>query len=181
MGRCAQEYEIAIVRDDGTEAGFDETGRLWVRGVAGLSMFLEYLHDPVATAAAFDADGWFDTGDEVMAGEDGRVIYVGRAKDMLKVGAENVAAVEIERVINLVPGVIDSAVVAKSDPMLDEVPVAFVVSDAPGPDLEAAIHAACEAALSRFKRPREVHFITELPKGLLGKVLKKDLRERLRT
>jgi acyl-coenzyme A synthetase/AMP-(fatty) acid ligase len=64
--------------------------------------------------------------------------------------------------------------------MRDEVPVAFVVAASPGPALERAIMLACESKLSAFKRPREIYFINELPTGLLGKVLKRDLRERVR-
>lgn len=179
MGRCALEYELAIRGDDGVPAAAGETGRLWVRGTPGLSLFAGYLHDPEATAAGFDIEGWFDTGDEVRADAAGQIFYVGRAKDMLKVGAENVAAIEIEQVINAVPGVLESAVVGKPDPLLDETPVAFVVAQAPSAPLAAEIHAACEAALSSFKRPREIRFVEALPKGLLGKVLKKALREQL--
>jgi crotonobetaine/carnitine-CoA ligase len=180
MGRPTAEYEISIRRDDGGDVTFGETGRLYVRGVPGLSLFYEYLNDPEATAAAFDEDGWFDTGDEIAARPEGELFFVGRAKDMLKVGGENVAAIEIETVIAAVAGVAECAVVGKPDKMLDEVPVAFVVSPAASPTLEAAIHAACSEKLSAFKRPREIRFINELPTGLLGKILKRDLREQAR-
>jgi crotonobetaine/carnitine-CoA ligase len=180
MGRPTPEYEISIRREDGTEAAFGETGKLFIRAIPGLSLFYEYLNDPEATAASFDADGWFDTGDEVAARPEGEIFFVGRAKDMLKVSGENVAAIEIEVVISAVPGVVECAVVGKPDKMRDEVPVAFVVAASPGPALERAIMLACESKLSAFKRPREIYFINELPTGLLGKVLKRDLRERVR-
>ncbi len=179
MGWPAQEYEIAVRRDDGSPVDFGETGRLWIRGVPGLSLFESYLHDPQATAAAFDDEGWFDTGDEVSPTAEGPIFFVSRAKDMLKVGAENVAAVEIETVIARAPGVVEAAVVGRPDPMLDEVPVAFVVATEAGPALEAQIRALCEDALSDFKRPREIHFVDALPKGLLDKTLKKELRARV--
>lgn len=179
MGRAAQEYEIVIRRDDGEEVAFGESGRLFVRGVPGVSLFEEYLHDEAATASAFDADGWFDTGDIVTPTADGNIFFAGRAKDMLKVGGENVAAVEIESVVAAVAGVIEVAVVGKPDPMRDEVPVAFVVAQEPGDALRTRILAACERYLADFKRPREVHFVPELPKGILDKVLKKELRARL--
>lgn len=180
MGRPGAEYEIAIRRDDGSEADPGEIGRLYIRGIPGLSLFYEYLDDPESTAASFDSDGWFDTGDEVNGRESGEIFFTGRAKDMLKVGGENVAAIEIETVIAAVPGVIECAVVGKPDPMRDEVPVAFVVAAQPGANLEQAIFAACEEKLSSFKRPREVRFLAELPTGLLGKILKRDLREMAR-
>ncbi|WP_370309847.1 AMP-binding protein [Sinimarinibacterium flocculans] len=179
MGRPRPEYEISVRRDDGSEAGPDEPGRLYVRGVPGLSLFHEYLHDPEATAAAFDDDGWFETGDEVVARPQGELFFVGRTKDMLKVGGENVAAIEIETVIATVPGVVECAVVGKPDDMRDELPVAFVVAERPGAELEAAIRACCEDKLSAFKRPHEIRFIERLPTGLLGKILKKDLRAML--
>ncbi len=180
MGRPAPDYEISIRRDDGTEAGFGETGNLFIRGIPGLSLFHEYLKDPAATEASFDADGWFDTGDEVTARSEGDIFFVGRAKDMLKVSGENVAAIEIEIVIAAVAGVVECAVVGKPHPMRDEVPVAFVVARTPGAELEGAIATACAEKLSAFKRPHEIRFINELPTGLLGKVLKRDLREMAR-
>jgi len=177
MGRPCPEYEISVRRDDGGEVDFGETGRLFIRGAPGLSVFYEYLHDPDATATAFDSQGWFDTGDEVTVRPGGEVFFVSRAKDMLKVGGENVAAIEIETIIAAVPGVVECAVVGKPDRMLDEVAVAFVVANVPAPPLEEAIVLACQEKLSEFKRPREIRFIDELPTGLLGKVLKRDLSE----
>ena len=102
---------------------------------------------------------------------------------MLKVGGENVAASEVEQVISVVPGVRESAVVAKKHPMLDEVPVAFVipvagVERAP-PDLHDAIMAACRGALADFKVPREIHFVDEMPRSTLEKVAKAELRKLL--
>jgi crotonobetaine/carnitine-CoA ligase len=179
IGRPAHEYEIAIRSKDGADTATGETGRLWVRGIPGLSMFLEYLNHPLETSAAFDSAGWFDTGDEVKIDEDGQIHFVGRAKDMLRVGEENVAASEIESVINRVEGVVECAVVGKPDDMLEEVPVAFVVAREPTAKLEAEIMSMCATALSRFKRPREIHFLDELPKGLLDKTLKRHLRSRL--
>jgi crotonobetaine/carnitine-CoA ligase len=176
MGMPALEYEVAVRREDGTEVAFGETGHLWIRGIPGISLFYEYLNDPDATAHAFDARGWFATGDLASVRSSGHFFFEGRAKDMLKVGGENVAAIEIESAIAGVPGVVEVAVVGRADPMLDEVPVAFVVAEMPGAELEAAIHAACRRALSDFKRPREIRFVPQLPKGLLDKVLKKELR-----
>jgi acyl-coenzyme A synthetase/AMP-(fatty) acid ligase len=83
---------------------------------------------------------------------------------------------EIETVINRVAGVVESAVIGRPDDMLDEVPVAFVVARAPSVGLEAEIMGVCEQALSRFKRPRQIFFVDALPKGLLDKTLKKNLR-----
>ncbi len=179
MGRPRPECEVALRDAQGAPVAVGEAGGLWVRGIPGLSLFYEYLNKPAETAAAFDADGWFDTGDIGTALADGTMFFVGRAKDILRVGGENVAPVEIEAAIGRVPGVQECAVVGKPDPMLDEVPVAFVVADQPGPSLEREILAHCAGVLSDFKRPREVRFIDALPKGLLDKILKNELRARL--
>lgn len=179
MGRPVPGYEVAVVDDAGAPVEFGETGRLLVRGIPGLSLFYEYLNDPEATAAAFDADGWMDTGDRVTPHADGDLRFEGRGKDMLRVGAENVAAAEIERVIQQVPGVFEVAVVAKPDELLSEVPAAFVIPAGPPGDLAQRIVAACREQLADFKVPREVLFVDELPRSVLNKVSKKELRERL--
>lgn len=181
-GLPAPEYEIRI-QVEGREAEPGETGELLVRGLRGLSLFAEYLDNPQATADAFDADGWFITGDRVTLARDGWIHFADRAKDMLKVGGENVAASEIERVVLAVPGVVEVAVVARKDRMLDEVPVAFVRCQAAAtPEREAlvrAIAAACADALADFKRPREIRVVDELPRSTLEKIAKAELRRLL--
>lgn len=177
MGMPAPEYEIKVVDDAGVPVAKGETGNLKVRGKRGRALFLEYLNNPEATAASFDADGWFDTGDRVFQTEQGHLRFADRAKDMLKVGAENVAASEIEAVISLVPGVQEVAVVARPHAMLDEVPVAFVISPAPGDALRDAVLDACRRELANFKVPVDVLFMDEFPRSELNKVAKKELRE----
>src|SRR5262249_2524744 len=167
MGRPAPGYEVAVLRDDGAPVAMGETGRLMVRGIPGLSMFYEYLNDPAATAAAFDAEGWMETGDQVTPYEDGHLRFEGRGKDMLRVGGENVAAAEIERVIQTVEGVFEVAVVAKPHELLGEVAAAFVIPADPPPDLRERILAACRERLADFKVPREVILVEELPRSTL--------------
>ncbi|AOY97237.1 ATP-dependent acyl-CoA ligase [Cupriavidus sp. USMAA2-4] len=177
MGRPANGYTIHVLDGDGRPVAPGATGELYVGGVRGLSLFLEYAGDPAATAAAFRADGLFATGDRVRLGEDGFLYFSDRAKDMLKVGGENVAASEIERVIALVPGVAEVAVVARKHPMLEEVPVAFVIPAA-GADaaLDERVLAACAGQLADFKRPHEVRLVDSLPRSTLEKVAKAQLR-----
>ena len=183
IGMVSPDYEITV-RD---EAGNDLTpseqgtrGNLFIRGIPGLTLFKEYLNNPEATAASFDEEGWFETGDVVTAYADGSMVFNDRSKDMLRVGAENVAASEIERVISTVPGVREVAVVAKKDPMLEEVPVAFILSNAANCEaLSEAIESACAEQLADFKRPREIVHLDEFPRSTLDKVAKKDLRKRL--
>ena len=176
IGHPAHEYEVAVRHQGGADAAPGEVGRLWVRGVPGLSLFLEYLNNVEATETAFDENGWFNTGDEVRVDADGHIYFVSRANDLLRVGEENVAASEIETVISRVPGVIECAVIGKPDEMLEEVPVAFVVALEPSTELEKQIFTICAESLAKFKQPREIRFISELPKGLLDKTLKRELR-----
>jgi crotonobetaine/carnitine-CoA ligase len=181
IGHPAPEYEVAVVRDDGSAVEPGETGALLVRGVCGVSLFAGYLDDEQATADAFDEDGWFRTGDLVTVHGDGAISFADRAKDMLKVGGENVAASEIERVIISVEGVRQVAVVAGPHPTLAEVPVAFVVLEYERPGIEREIIDACRERLSDFKVPRAVEVVRELPQGTLGKVAKNLLRAQLRS
>lgn len=183
IGRPAPEYGISLRDDDGREIGPGETGHLLVKGIAGLSLFAEYLNNPQATADTYSADGWFKTGDRVTRHADGFLQFADRDKDMLKVGGENVAASEIEAVIVAMPEAREVAVVAQKHPMLDEVPVAFVlveggVAKAP-PDLADRVIAACKAQLADFKVPRAVHLVDELPRSTLEKIAKAELRKRL--
>jgi crotonobetaine/carnitine-CoA ligase len=183
IGRAAAEYAIRITDHDGRPTEVGGTGNLSIKGVPGLSLFAEYLHNEKATRESFDEHGYFLTGDRVTLLENGFVRFGDRAKDMLKVGGENVAASEIEQVIAVVPGVRETAVVAKRHPMLDEVPVAFVIPQsgvAKLPDgLHDAVMAACRAQLADFKVPREIRFVDEMPRSTLEKVAKAELRKML--
>jgi crotonobetaine/carnitine-CoA ligase len=183
IGRAASEYEIRIVDDDGSPTGVGETGNLLIKGIPGLSLFAEYLHNEKATRESFDEHGYFVTGDRVTLLERGYIKFGDRSKDMLKVGGENVAASEIEQVIAVVPGVREAAVVAKKHPMLDEVPVVFIIPQTSVAALPADLHdkvmAACRAGLADFKLPREIRFVDEMPRSTLEKVAKAELRKML--
>jgi crotonobetaine/carnitine-CoA ligase len=180
IGRAAPGYEISIRRPDGTPVTPGETGELFIRGTRGVTMFKEYFGNPEATAEAFDADGWFATGDSIITDTEGNLFFGDRLKDMLKVGAENVAASEIETVILATGLAYECAVVGQPHRMLDEVPVAFVIPT-PGAtgDVAAQIIAACAADLADFKVPREVFIVDELPRSTLEKIAKNELRKRL--
>jgi crotonobetaine/carnitine-CoA ligase len=178
MGRVAPEYEVAIVRPDGrTRVDPDEVGHLLVRGVRGLSLFAEYLNQPVATAECFDDDGWFATGDLAVPHADGYISYSDRQKDVLRVGAENVAASEVERVLLQTGLVREVAVVGRFDKKLDEVPVAFVVPHRSLDGLTDTLMATCAKLLADFKVPREIYVVREMPRSTLSKINKSRLRE----
>ena len=111
--------------------------------------------------------------------EDGHIRFDNRGKDMLRVGAENVSAAEIERIISAVAGVREVAVVGKPHKMLDEVPVAFVIAFAPDAGLSERVLTACRTNLADFKVPVEVIIVDDFPRVTLEKVDKKVLRQRL--
>jgi crotonobetaine/carnitine-CoA ligase len=133
IGRAAPEYQIRIVEDDGAPTEVGGTGNLLIKGIPGLSLFAEYLHNEKATRESFDEHGYFITGDRVTLLENGFVRFGDRTKDMLKVGGENVAAAEIEACLARHPGVRLAQVVGIPDARLQEVPAAFVERD---PDTE---------------------------------------------
>ena len=183
IGRAAAEYSIRIVEDDGAPTPVGGTGNLLIKGIPGLSLFAEYLHNEKATRESFDKHGYFITGDRVTLLEYGFIRFSDRAKDMLKVGGENVAASEIEQVIAVIPGVREAAVVAKKHPMLEEVPVVFIIPQHGVERLPAEFHGvvmtACRKALADFKVPHEIRFVDEMPRSTLEKVAKAELRKML--
>lgn len=189
MGRLDDPLEIRLtsgrplpgielrIRDTATgePAAAGERGTIWMRGY---NLFAGYHNDPRKTAESHDADGWFDTGDLGKVDEQGNLTYLGRVKDMLKVGGENVASVEIETILTQHPAVALAAVIGKPDPKYVEVPVAFVEL-VPGQDAteqELIEHAA--GRLAKWKVPREVRFVTEWPMSIT-KIQKFRLRELL--
>ncbi|WP_326536072.1 AMP-binding protein [Pseudorhodoferax sp.] len=185
-GQLTPGYQIKLEREDGSLCRPGEPGHLLVRGERGISVFAEYFNDPDNTAAAFDAQGFMRTGDQLVQLEDGSFRFLSRLKDMLRVGGENVAAVEIEAVIAAVPGVFEVAVVAAPHDMLAEVPVAFVrllPALQADPRAEAGvrdrIQSACVQSLADFKRPREIRFVADFPRSTLDKIAKAELRKRL--
>lgn len=129
----------------------------------GGGAFSGYYRDPEATAAAILPGGWVRTGDRGVIGPDGQLLFMGRIKDMLKVGGENVGAVEIEAFLQGIAQVQLAQVVGMADERLGEVPVAFI-ERRPGTELsEAEVMAACDGHLARWKIPRRVIFVSEWP------------------
>ena len=180
LGRPSLAHQIRIRDPDGKPVRPGETGELTIKGIRGLSMFQEYDGDMVATAAAFDIDGFFRTGDRVTLLDEGWIKFGDRSSDIIKVGGEGVSPSEIEAVVRGVRGVRDVAVVGKQDDAYGQVPVAFVEAEAePGRDLEGDILAACRASLAKFKIPRRVVILSELPRVGNAKIAKAKLRQML--
>jgi crotonobetaine/carnitine-CoA ligase len=176
MGRPAPEYAVQVVDEELAPIEPGGTGELLVRGERGVSLFSEYLGDADATARAFTEDGWFRTGDRVRLEESGALTFVERDGDVLKVGGENVGAPEIERVLRGVAGVREAAVVGRPDPMLGEVPVAFVTLAPQSEWTGATLAEHCAALLTGPRRPRAVRVVDDLPRSTLDKIAKARLR-----
>jgi carnitine-CoA ligase len=180
IGKPLPGYRISIRREDGEQCDLGETGRLYVHGQRGLNLFREYLNDPESTTECFDENGWLDTGDLVKTDEEGNIFFCDRSKDMLKVGGENVAASEIERVIIGVDYISECAVVPQKHYMLGEIPVAFVkIKSSFQENLESHLIDHCKKNLADFKVIRKVYIVDELPRSVNNKVAKNILRESL--
>jgi len=151
-----------------------ETGVIEVRGP---NVFKGYWQMPEKTAAELREDGFFITGDLATQDGDGYVTIVGRAKDLIISGGYNVYPKELEELLDLQPGVLESAVVGAPHPDFGETPVAFLVPEGDGPDL-AAIEATVRDRLARYKHPARYAVIDALPRNTMGKVQKAALRNR---
>lgn len=161
----------------GTEVPAGTPGELLARGY---TIMQGYYRKPEATAEAIDGDRWLHSGDMVVLRPDGHLRFLGRFKDMLKIGGENVAPAEIEGRLADLDGVAEVAVVGIPDARLSEVPVAFVVPAA-GADLdEEAVLAHLRGKVASFKVPRHVLFVDSLPMTSSGKVRKVELRAQAR-
>ena len=145
--------------------------------VKGPNVFAGYWRNPEKTAAEFRADGWFVTGDLGTLDPDGYLRISGRDKDLIIAGGLNIYPKEVELAIDAVPGVGESAVIGVPHPDLGEGVTAVVVAK-PGATLgEADVVAALDGGLARFKQPKRVVFVPELPRNAMGKVQKKMLRD----
>ena len=142
----------------------------------GPQCFLGYV-DAALDAAAFDADGWFRTGDLGTVDAEGNVRVTGRTKDAIIRNAENVSALEVEGVLATCPGVADVAVIGLPDRITGERVCAVVVASTDtAVTLETLVDHCLAAKLARYKHPERMELIAELPRNSLGKVLKKELR-----
>ena len=168
--------EIRVVDLDGRDVQPDgrEVGEIIVRSDVVMA---GYWNQPKDTAQAI-RDDWFHTGDLAVIDDEGYILIVDRAKDMILSGGENIASAEIERVIYGHPAVLECAVLAVPDEQWGEVPKALVVLKSGQAATEADLLAYCRQHLAGFKLPKSVEFLASLPKGGTGKILKKVLREK---
>ena len=175
-GRPARHTRLRIVGKDGREAGPGEVGELQL---SGPNLFTEYWENPEATAAAFVDGGWYRTGDTGSRDEAGYVHIADRLRDMVISGGENVFPAEVENVLGEHPEIREIAVLGRPDERWGEAVVA-VVTLAPDSALDLdALRDWARDRLARYKHPRELIVLDELPRTALGKVKKHVLREKL--
>ena len=172
VGFALPGVEVRIT-ENGAEVPKGEIGVLEVRGP---NVFQGYWQMPEKTAEELRPDGWFITGDLARQDEDGYYQIVGRQKDLVITGGFNVYPKELESLIDDMPGVLESAVIGVPHPDFGEAVVAVVVPSAPGLAAET-IAQALSGVLAKFKQPKKVLVVDELPRNTMGKVQKKALRE----
>ena len=174
VGYALPDVQVRVAGPDGAELPRGAPGVLEIRGP---NLFKGYWRMPEKTADEFRADGFFITGDVAMMEADGRVVIVGRAKDLVISGGFNIYPKEIELEIDALPGVVESAVIGVPHPDFGEGVVAVVVRQ-PGSTLaEPDVLAALRDRLAKFKQPKRVYFVDDLPRNAMGKVQKTRLRE----
>jgi len=173
VGRPVLGREVRVLGEDRRDKEANQVGRICVRGEA---MFSGYYRNPEATAACMQ-DGWLDTGDNGYFDEQGYLYFFDRTKDIIKRAGENIAASEVERVLNEHPGILESAVIAVPDALRDEAVKAFIVLE-PGMTLtEAEVRKWCASRLASFKVPSFCQFVPSLPKTSIGKIKKYLLKQ----
>jgi fatty-acyl-CoA synthase len=175
-GRPFDGIEVKIVEPESlAEVPVGERGEIWIRGP---TLFSGYYKDEAKTRSALTRDGWLRSGDLGALDSGGRIRYLGRIKDMLKVGGENVAAIEIESYLCTHPAVKVAQVIGVPDERLQEVAAAFIeLRD--GTRLSAAdVIEFCRNRIASFKIPRFVYFVNEWPMSAT-KIQKFRLRERV--
>jgi acyl-coenzyme A synthetase/AMP-(fatty) acid ligase len=184
MGLPTPGHDVAVVDLDGNPLPDGEEGMIGVRvrPERPVGLFAGYHRDPDATAAAHAGD-WYLTGDRATRDADGYLWFVGRADDVITSSAYRIGPFEVESALIEHPAVLEAAVVGRDDPDRTQIVCAFVVlteGRTGDPDLAGELQEHCRRVTAPYKYPREVHFVTELPKTVSGKIRRTELRDRLR-
>jgi acyl-coenzyme A synthetase/AMP-(fatty) acid ligase len=182
MGKPTPGFDVCVVNDEGTELGYEEEGHVAVRvkPERPIGLFKEYWRDPEATAAAFRGD-WYYTGDRAYVDEDGYFWFVGRSDDVIISAAYRIGPFEVESALVEHPAVAEAAVVGKPDAERGQIVKAFVVL-VPGHEESEELIKEMQEHVKRvtapYKYPRQIEFVTDLPKTISGKIRRVELRER---
>lgn len=178
VGYALPGVSLRIADENGEATPAGERGIIEIKGP---NVFKGYWRMPDKTAQEFRSDGYFISGDVAVQAPDGRVSIVGRAKDLIIAGGYNIYPKEIEDVLDAVEGVSESAVIGIPHPDLGEAVVALVVAKHGAAPTQEALQAAAQANLARFKHPRQILIVDDLPRNAMGKVQKNVLRNTHRT
>lgn len=176
VGIALPGLDVAVVDPDGQPVPVGERGEVIIRGA---TVMRGYLGKPEETARTL-RDGWLHSGDVGILDEDGYLSIVDRLKDLIIRGGENIFPKEIEDCLYGHPAVLEAAVVGAADPVLGEIPVAFVATKPGRTVTEEELIERCTTLLARYKVPVRVHVRDDLPKNSVGKLVKGRLRDELR-
>lgn len=171
IGKPVLFSEYKLVDSERNEVKPGEVGHLIVRGP---NVMKEYWNRLEATKDAIQ-DGWFHTGDLARVDEEGFVYIVGRKKEMIISGGENIYPLEVEQVITQIPDVLEVGVIGITDIKWGEVPIAFIAIKEGSSLTVEEVQAHCMQYLAKYKVPKEIYFVDELPKNATGKIQKNRL------
>lgn len=175
IGRPMADVEMKVIDEEGHELPSGEVGEIMARGPRVMS---GYWKDDEKTSKTIDKDGWVHTGDMGYVDEDGYFFLAGRSTDMIIRAGENISPEEVEGVIHSHPQVNECAVIGIPDEEWGEEPMALVVLKDGETAAPEEIMEHCRANLASYKRPRSVVFVDSLPRNQMGKVIKRELREK---
>jgi long-chain acyl-CoA synthetase len=172
VGQLVPETEIKVVDEHDNEVRFGERGEAWIRGP---QVMLGYWGQEQASRDSITDEGWFKTGDYVEVSDDGYITIVDRKKDMILVSGFNVFPNEIEDWVDHHPDVLESAAIGVPDERTGERIKLFVVSKS-GQEPTDSIVKHCKEGLTAYKIPREIVYVEDLPKSIIGKILRRELK-----
>jgi len=182
MGKPSPGMPVAVIDDDGQVLGPDNEGDIAVRyrPERPVGLFQEYWKNPAATEASRRGD-WYVTGDRAYVDRDGYFWFVGRADDVIISAGYRIGPFEVESALVEHPAVAEAAVVGKGDPMRGTIVKAYVIL-APGHEgseqLAGELQDHVKKVTAPYKYPREIEFVSELPKTISGKIRRVELRAR---
>ncbi len=182
MGRPSPQYEMGLLKEDGTPAQLGEVGEIVVKteGKKQPGLFKGYYRDPERTAAVWH-DGYYHTGDTAWKDEDGYYWYVGRTDDVIKSSGYRIGPFEVESALMEHPAVLECAVTGVPDAIRGQIVKATIVltkNYQPSEDLAKELQDFVKHQTAPYKYPRKVEFVTELPKTISGKIRRVEIRER---
>jgi acyl-CoA synthetase (AMP-forming)/AMP-acid ligase II len=174
-GRARRDITVAILDENYRELGDDKIGEIAVRGEVVMK---GYWNKPEATAEAFK-NNWYHTGDLGKRDADGYIYLLDRKKELIISGGANIYPREVEEVLLLHPGVLEAAVIGIPDRLWGESVMAVVRPHAGADPTEEELIELCRGHLAGYKKPRFFRFVPDLPKNAYGKILKRELKDRI--